>query len=94
MTGEDIKCIITDLASDPKQVKEFLALLGIEDDQLEHNVGQDFDESDGAALNSSIFETRLPHKELPYKGLTAALDNSSLKRQDLVVKHCLINKGK
>ena len=93
MTADDIKSIITDLASDPKQVREFLALLGIEDDQLEYNVGQDFDETDGAALNSSIFE-KLPHKELPYKGLAAALDNSPLKRQDLVVKHCLINKGK
>lgn len=93
MTAEDIKSIITDLASDPKQVREFLALLGIEDDQIEQNVGQDFDETDGAALSSSIFE-KLTNKELPYKGLAAALDNSPLKRQGLVVKHCLIDQGK
>ena len=89
VTDEDITCIITDIAESPEDVRELLKIIGIDDNQSIHGVGTD--ETDGALISSCI-QRKL--KGVSYVGLAAALDNSSLKRSDLVAKHCLINKGK
>ena len=89
---EDIECLARDISGNPDELRKFYESLGLSDGEPEDLHGPCLDATDGALILPRLAQEKC--NNITYEGLAAVLEHTSFNRRDLVLKYCLIQKGK